>query len=136
EAATMKKPFGKRAALLLACVSAVLAGCKDSRKVEHSVPSLRKTLREDKDLNMRYWAAEALGQFGPQAKEAVPDLVEALKDEDKTVRMGAGYALAEIGADAADAVPALQEAARGPEKEVRDAAQYALKRIRQKGKKP
>ena len=100
------------------------------------MPSLCKTLKEYKDPNRRYWAARSLGQFGPQAKAAVPDLIEALRDEDKMVRMGAGYALAEIGADAADAVPALREAARDPENEVRDAAQYALKQIQKKGKKP
>jgi HEAT repeat protein len=131
----MKRLFGKLGWLLLACAPALLAGCKDSRKVEHSVPSLCKTLREDKDPNMRYWAAQSLGQFGPEGRAAVPDLIEALKDEDSMVRMGAGYALAEIGPDAADAVPALQEAARDNEKDVRDAAAYAMKQIRQKGKK-
>src|SRR5262249_6813386 len=109
--------------------------CRDARKTDYSVPSLRKTLREDKDPKMRYWAAESLGHFGPEARDAVPDLIAALKDEDRTVRMGAGYALAEIGPDASDAVPALQEAARDTDKEVRDAADYALKQIRQKGKK-
>jgi HEAT repeats len=47
--------------------------------------------------NMRYWAAESLGKFGPDAQAAVPDLVAALKDESKMVRMGAAYALGEIG---------------------------------------
>jgi HEAT repeat protein len=121
--------------LLLVCTPAVFAGC-NSRKVDYSVSSLRKTLREDTDPNMRYYAAQSLGSFGPEAKAAVPDLIEALKDENRTVRMGAGYALAEIGPAAAAAVPALQEAARDPEKEVRDAAEYALKKIRQKVKKP
>jgi HEAT repeat protein len=131
----MNRPFGKLGALLLAGTLAVLAGCKDPRKVDYSVASLRKTLREDKDPNMRYWAAESLGHYGPKAKEAVPDLIEALKDENRLVRMGAGYALAEIGPDAADALPALQEAARDSEKEVRDAAEYALKQIRGRDKK-
>src|SRR5260370_32267472 len=48
-AATMNKPCGKLGALLLACAPAVLAGGKDARKVEYSVPSLRKNLREGKD---------------------------------------------------------------------------------------
>jgi HEAT repeat protein len=135
EPATMNKPFEILVTLLLACAPAILAGCQDARKVDYSVPTLCKTLREDKDPNMRYWAAQSLGQFGPAAKAAVPELIAALKDEDKMVRMGAGYALAEIGPAAADAVPALQEAAKGPEKEVRAGAEYALKQIRQKGKK-
>src|SRR5258708_34338479 len=79
-------------ALLVTCLSAA-TGCGNARRIEHSVPSLVKTLKEDKDPNMRYWAADSLGKFGPEAQTALPDLVAVLKDENKTVRMGAGYAL-------------------------------------------
>ena len=113
--------------LFLACLVLSLAGCS-GRKVDHSIPSLVKTLKE-KDPNMRYWAAESLGHFGAEARSAVPDLIEALKDEDKMVRMGVAYALAEIGPAAADAVPALKGALKDQAKEVRDAAAYALKHI-------
>src|SRR5215204_4317297 len=108
----------RRAKLILVFLAALLsatAGCRDPRRVEHSVPSLVTTLKEDKDPNMRYWAAESLGKFGPEAQSAVPDLIAALKDESKMVRMGAAYALGAIGS--ADAVPALQEAAKDTEKE-------------------
>jgi HEAT repeat protein len=126
----------RRANLILVLLTAFLpavAGCRNAKRVEHSVPSLVKTLREDKDPNMRYYAAQSLGQFGPEAQSAVPDLIAALKDEDKMVRMGAAYALGEIRSP--DAVPALQEATKDPEKEVRDAAAFALKQIQQKGQK-
>ena len=125
----------RRANLVLVLLAFQIAapGCRDSRRVEHSVPSLVTTLKEDKDPNMRYWAAESLGKFGPEAQAAVPDLIAALKDESKMVRMGAAYALGEIGST--DAVPALQEAAKDSETEVRDAAATATKQIRQKGKK-
>ncbi len=129
----MKSRRTKFGYLLLAGLLVAAVGCGDSRKVDHSVPSLVKTLKEDKDPNMRYYAAQSLGQFGPEAKTAVPDLIEALKDESKMVRMGAAYALGEIGST--EAVPALQEAARDAEKEVRDAAAFAIKQIKQKGKK-
>jgi len=109
---------------------AVLMGCNRSENVEYSVPGLVTTLKESKDPNLRYWAAESLGRLGHQARPAVPALAEALKDEDKNVRMGAAYALAELGPDARDALHALQAAARDPEKQVRDAAAYALKRGR------
>ena len=108
-------------------------GCRDPRRVEHSVPSLVTTLKEDKDPNMRYWAAESLGKFGPEARSAVPELIAALKDENKMVRLGAAYALGAIGST--DAVAALQEAGKDPEKEVRDAAATALKQIQQPAKK-
>jgi hypothetical protein len=123
---------GMPLSLLLACLTALPTGC-GGRKVEHSVPSLVKTLK-DKDPNMRYWAAESLGRYGPEAGTAVPDLVEALKDEDKMVRMGAAYALGEIGPAAADAGLALKQALKDPAKEVRDAAARSLKRIQAKRK--
>src|SRR5438876_12039390 len=87
---------------MLAALSFAAAGCGDSRKIDHSVPALVKSLK-DKDPNMRYWAAQSLGSFGPEAEDAVPDLVEALSDEQKLVRMGAAYALGEIGQ--AEALP-------------------------------
>jgi HEAT repeat protein len=119
--------------ILLAGTLSTAQGCRNPRRVEHSVPSLVKTLKEDKDPNMRYYAAQALGQFGPEARPAVPDLTAALKDDSKMVRMGAAYALGEIKSP--DAVPTLQEATKDPEKEVRDAAAFALKQLQQKGKK-
>ena len=119
--------------LLLACLALSPGGCS-GRKVDHSIPSLVKTLK-DKDPNMRYWAAESLGHFGAEARSAVPDLVEALKDEDKMVRMGVAYALAEIGRAAAEAVPALKDALKDQAKEVRDAAAYALKHIQGRKKR-
>jgi len=129
----MSRMFGPLALLVVGCVPALLTGCSNPRKIDYSVASLRETLRNHKDPNMRYWAAQSLGKFGEKAGEAVPDLIDALRDEDKMVRMGAGYALGELGAAAGDAVPALQEASKDPEQEVRDAAASALKQIRQKG---
>jgi HEAT repeat protein len=120
---------------LLVCLGAGASGCGDSRRVDYSIDSLRKTLK-DNDPKMRYWAAESLGHFGPEAHSTVPDLIGALKDQDGTVRQGVAYALAEMGAAAADALPALQEAARDPQPEVRTAAAYALKQIQQKKKGP
>lgn len=120
---------------LFVCIVPVLLaiGCGDARRIEHSVESLTKTLREDKNPEMRYWAAESLGRFGPEARPAVPDLVEALKDDNKMIRQGVAYALGEIGDT--EAVPALQTATKDPEKDVRTAADFALKRIRNPGKK-
>jgi hypothetical protein len=109
-----------------------VAGCGANR-VEYSVSTLQKTLQEDKDPNMRYWAAQSLGKFGPEAKEAVPNLIAALKDESPLVKSGAAFALGEIGD--VEAIAPLKEAGKLPEKEVRDAADAALKRIQSKGKK-
>jgi HEAT repeat protein len=119
----------RRSALGLFAV--VILGCGGPGRVEYSVPSLVKALK-DKDPDMRYWAVQSLGHLGHMAKPAVPALIEALHDENEMVRMGAAYALAELGPDATDAVPTLQSALRDPEKQVRDAATYALKRLKRK----
>jgi HEAT repeat protein len=118
--------------LLVICLSATI-GCGNAKRIEHSVDSLVKTLKEDKDPNMRYWAADSLGKFGREAQTAVPDLIAALKDENKNVRMGAAYALGEIGS--MEAMSSLREVSKDSEKEVRDAATTALKRIQQKTKR-
>jgi HEAT repeat protein len=129
----MRTRRAKRVLLLLAALLSASAGCSSAKRVEYSVPSRVKTLKEDKDPNMRYWAAESLGNFGPEAQRAVPDLVAALQDESTMVRVGAANALGQLGA--ADAVPALQGAGKDADKSVRTAAASALKQIRQKGKR-
>jgi HEAT repeat protein len=126
----MRTLWAKRASVVLAILLVAGTGCR--RKLDYSVPSLVKILKENKDPNMRYYAAESLGHFGAEARVAVPDLVAALKDDNKMVRMGVAYALGEIGS--ADAVPALQEATKDPENDVRVAAQTALRQIQQKAK--
>ena len=73
------------------------------------------------------------GEFGAQARDAVPALTEALKDRDKGVRVAAAYALAAIGPEARAAVPALQAAAKDKDGDIRTATAYALQQI--EGKK-
>jgi hypothetical protein len=51
----------------------------------------------DAEAEDRVPAAEALGRIGPEAKEAIPALVKALRDEDKNVREAARWALENIG---------------------------------------
>jgi HEAT repeat protein len=64
---------------------------------------------KDADLHIRKAAVLALGDLGPDAREAVPSLCEVLRnDEEPTVRRRAAVALGEIGAE--EAIPALQEA--------------------------
>jgi hypothetical protein len=111
------------------------AGCgKDPPKEDYSVSGFVTQLK-DKDPNMRYSAARSLGKFGPEAKAAIPALVESLKgDESPLVRMGAAYALGDMGADAAEALPALKQAANDRDPEVRKAAAYAVKHIQLQAK--
>src|SRR5207302_4503403 len=57
----------------------------------------------------RRYAAAALGEIGPPARSAVPELTAALKDADAPLRPLAARALGKIGADAGPAVPAIIE---------------------------
>ena len=55
-------------------------------------------------------AARVLARIGPDAKDAVPALAEALGSDDMALRQEAAIALARIGAAAAPATPALTKA--------------------------
>jgi HEAT repeat protein len=67
--------------------------------------------------------------MGPDAKDAIPALIEALKDNDVQVRRTVARALGKIGPAAKSAVPALQKVTNDADRQVRDAATLALKRI-------
>jgi HEAT repeat protein len=64
---------------------------------------------------LRIAAIQALGGFGTEAAEAVPELIAALRDEDRRVRWFAAEALGLVGPEAKAAVPALVEAFRSLE---------------------
>ena len=82
----------------------VIASCK--RAV---VPVLNDALK-DENVDVRWRAANALGDIGPEAKDSVPALIDALKDKNSPVRGGAAFALGSIGPEAKDSVPALIDA--------------------------
>src|SRR5262249_11698899 len=111
---------------------------------------------------VRVSACKALGDIGPDAKEATPDLIllladpdvfrqavlslgkigkpavpaliKALDSPDDEVRRGAAMTLGHIGPQAEDAVPRLTDvSAKDLSPQVKAAASLALKRI-QKGK--
>ena len=75
-------------------------------------------------------AALALTEIGPDAREAAPALIEALKDAEWSVRRQAALALGRIGPEARSALPALEKLGRDPDHLVRKAAREALKNIR------
>jgi HEAT repeat protein len=80
---------------------------------------------------LRTKAIEALGNIGPEAKPAVPVLIEALRDA--SVRSEAAVALGNIGPGARDAVSALRDAAsaKGNKKDkgFKEAVNTAIKKI-------
>jgi len=92
------------------------------------IESVTKAL-EDKDTYVRESAAEALGEIGPDAKEAIPTLIDLLQDREAYVRKSAANALGEIGPHAKEAVPALIIALGDEDSWVRVYAAEALGKI-------
>ncbi len=73
-----------------------------------AIAFLIKTLEDkDKIRIAREGAAKALGNIGPDAKEAVPALIKALENDESDVRKAAAEALGNIGPDAKEAISAL-----------------------------
>lgn len=75
-----------------------------------AVPYLIKLL-QDPNRDSRVLACRELGALGPDAKDAVPTLAEAVRnDASGTVRMCAADALVRIGPESKIALPALEAA--------------------------
>lgn len=120
-----------RTALFGLVILAAFAGC--SRKQEITSEGLLKTLKEDKNPDMRGWAARELGHMpGKDAPAHVNGLTQALQDPHEDVRMAAAYGLADLGTESVSAVPALTKANQDSSARVRTAASYALKEIQRK----
>jgi HEAT repeat protein len=89
------------------------------------IPFLREALKDSINLEVRIYAAEALGLIGPKAQSAAADLVKALEDRDALVRQNAARSLGQIDADRTT-VPALAKALEDKEQGVRIAAAESL----------
>jgi HEAT repeat protein len=75
-----------------------------------TLPFLLAVMKEDgataKSLII---AAELISRIGPEAHEAVPDLIKLLHNEDQEMREMAIYALGQIGPAAKDALPLVEK---------------------------
>ena len=109
-------------------------------------PGVGPLIRELKhpEPYIRMLAASALGRIGPDAREAVPALIELLADNEAYGADGwlpspsvcsiAAEALGKLGPDAGAAIPALEKLLGHGNYNARDAAAKAIAKIR--GKQP
>jgi HEAT repeat protein len=92
------------------------------------LPGLLKAVREIDEVG-RWAIPYVLTQFGPRARDAVPQLIKLLADPDAGHRVGAALALGKLGAEAREAIPALLQALQDPSPAVRGSAATALTRL-------
>ncbi len=95
------------------------------RPPEEAVPGLMAAL-DDPSLMIRWRAARALGQLGPDAKAATPKLIGLVDNDFRAARQWATTALGEVDADPTVAVPALLRALKDADGRVRRSAATAL----------
>jgi HEAT repeat protein len=91
-----------------------------------SVPTLIKALQDPKLGTLRQEVAVSLGIIGPDARQAVPALIDAMKDEDTGLRVQVCGALKKVGPSAYKAVPALAKTLSDSSASVRRCAAEAL----------
>jgi HEAT repeat protein len=77
-------------------IGEIVAEPKDPALWAEAGDALRKMLKEDKDAGARRSAACAVGNFGPVAAEARPELEQALDHADARVRQNAAWALGRL----------------------------------------
>lgn len=114
--------------LLSLCLLLFTPLTKNAWSLNTEIKTLIKKLKSP-EAEDRLTAAQALGEIGPEAKEAVSTLIEALRDQEKSVRQNVVRALGEIGLEAKMAVPALIAALKDQDSFVRLSAAEALGKI-------
>jgi HEAT repeat protein len=84
---------------------------------------------QDSDTNVRAWSAQAIGEVGSEAVQAVPALIALLMSSDEGSRNSACIALFGIGPAAKGALPALERALDDPSADVKRFARRAIEKI-------
>jgi HEAT repeat protein len=102
-----------------------------------AVPALIRMLEDEANLGGQFDALDVLGHIGPDAKDAVPYLIRALRRKSQFQERGfisridrsAAWALGQIGSGAKDAILVLNQMKNDENDDVRHTVIEALKRI-------
>lgn len=92
-----------------------------------AVPVLIELLRDNDSYF--FFVCQVLGKIGPEAKAAVPDLLEFLKDQDPIRRLWAACALSRIDPSIKAGRPILMEALKDKNADRRKFAAEALRKV-------
>jgi HEAT repeat protein len=114
--------------LLVLLLPILISACRSKLPYEGKNAAELEQMLRDPNPAVQAQGAFGLSRLGPEARAAVPALMDALK-KDRLVRKNAALALGQIGPDARDAVPALSEALGDSEWAVRRQAALALGQI-------
>ncbi len=94
------------------------------------VPYLCNILEKNSvELDLKYFAAEVMSEFGCEAKEAVPALIKSLKNADCGLRLRSVYALESIGGDSNELIIAYIDTLNDSDYQVRIAAVEAISKL-------
>lgn len=91
-----------------------------------SVGSLVKALGEAKEPEVRRELVLALGAIGPDAKAAVPTLIELVSDKDPAIVITATYSLGQLGGEAVSATDILKKNMKSKDDFLRIVSAWAL----------
>ncbi len=97
------------------------------------VPALARALKSGA-VGIRYYGALGLAMAGPEARDALPALLEAGDDPDRDVQQAAVQSLSKLGRPAASDVPALRHALKAQNPPVRAYAAQSLGQLGADGK--
>lgn len=121
----MKK---KQYLALLACMALLTTACSRKEKATYQGKpvSVWIEMLKDKDPSRKYAALQALSEIGPEAKEAIPILIETIretKNRDKRILVACNHALFGMGKEI---VPTMISLLKDDDSEMRRGSAWML----------
>ena len=121
----------KQYLVLLVCIAILFAGCSRKEEVVYQGKPLSEWLEmlEGTNLSAKLSAINAVGKIRPEAKEAIPALIETIRqtrNHDKKILLGCNYALLAMGKEI---VPYMISLLRDDEWEMRRGAAWILGKV-------